>query len=61
MSEKIGISTKAYQEWGYILGQNGADVDILQMGIKTLSSAIFDASNGSQSAIDKFEYLGVVH
>ena len=59
MSEKIGISTKAYQEWGYILGQNGADVDILQMGIKTLSSAIFDASNGSQSAIDKFEYLGL--
>ena len=27
MSQKIGLSRKAYQEWDYIMSQNGASVD----------------------------------
>lgn len=37
MSQKIGISRVAYQEWGYIMSQSGMDVDELQVGVKTLT------------------------
>ena len=59
MSQKIGISTDAYQEWGYVFERCGANVDNLQGGMKTLSSVITDASNGSASATAKLEALGL--
>lgn len=52
MSQKIGISAKAYQEWDAILQHNGASVDSLQTAIKTLS-------NAAQSGSDAFERLGI--
>lgn len=59
LSQKIGISAEAFQEWDYIFSQNGADIGILETGMKTLSSAVYDASNGSASAQAKFEALGL--
>lgn len=59
MSQKIGLSNKAYQEWDYIMGQNGMDVNILQTGMKTLSNLMDSANSGTQSAIDTFNKLGV--
>lgn len=59
MSQKIGISAQAFQEWDYVLGQNGADISILETGMKTLSSAVADAGNGTKSAQEKFKQLGV--
>jgi hypothetical protein len=59
MSQKIGISAEAYQEWDYVLGQNGADIGILETGMKTLASAVADAGNGTASAQKKFEQLGL--
>jgi len=59
LSQKIGISATAFQEWDYVFGQNGADISILETGMKTLSSAVADAGNGSKSAMEKFELLGV--
>ncbi len=38
MSQKIGISRTAYQEWDYLMSQNGMSVDKLQTGIKTLTA-----------------------
>jgi hypothetical protein len=49
MSAKIGISKQAYQEWNYVMGQNGMDVNALQTGMKTLNTQILK----SQSATDK--------
>lgn len=40
MSQKIGISAEAYQEWGAVLEHSGASVDSLQMVMKTLSTAV---------------------
>jgi len=51
-SQKIGITTQAYQELNYIMGQVGGNVDMLQMGIKTLSSAVVDGNKA-------FEQLGI--
>ena len=59
MSQKIGISAKAYQEWGYVFERSGADVNNLQAGMKTLSSVITDAGNGSKSAAEKLSAIGV--
>lgn len=59
MSQKIGISAEAFQEWDYVLGQNGADISILESGMKTLSSAVADAGSGTKSAQEKFKKLGL--
>lgn len=59
LSQKIGISAEAFQEWDYVFSQNGADIGILETGMKTLSSAVYDAASGSKSAQAKFEALGL--
>ena len=58
-SAKIGISKQAYQEWGYVLGQNGMDISKLEVGMKTLVSKMDGASKGTKSAQESFEKLGV--
>lgn len=59
MSQKIGMSRKAYQEWDYILGQNGISVDGLQMSMKTLATQVESASKGNATAIQTFKKLGI--
>ena len=59
MSQKIGISRKGFQEWDFILSENGASVDGLQMGLKTLSKAADDASRGVKTQEGNFKRLGV--
>ncbi len=59
MSQKIGISTEAYQEWSYVMGQNGMDVEKLSTGMKTLVSQMDSAASGTASAQENFEKLGV--
>lgn len=51
-SQKMGISTEEYQKWDYVLQRNGSSIDVMQKGLKTLSSKI---SQGSQA----FETLGI--
>ena len=58
-SQKIGISAESYQEWGYVFERSGADVNNLQMGMKTLSGVITDAGNGSSSAAEKLTAVGL--
>lgn len=59
MSQKIGISKEAYQEWSYVMGQNGMDVDKLATGMKTLVSQMDSAASGTASAQENFEKLGI--
>lgn len=59
MSQKIGISRTAYQEWDYVMSQNGMSVDKLQTGIKTLTTKMDAAKAGTASATEAFEALGV--
>ena len=61
LSQKIGISAEAFQEWDYVFGQNGADIGILETGMKTLASAVADAGNGSKSAQEKLNMLGLTY
>ena len=59
MSQKIGISRKAFQEWDFILSQSGTSVDGLQMAVKTLSGAADEASKGTLQYKESFDRLGV--
>ena len=59
MSAKIGLSKQGYQEWAYVMGQNGMDVDKLQTGIKTLVTQMDSAANGGSNAAAVFDALGL--
>lgn len=52
MSQKIGISAEAYQEWDAIMQHSGASVDSLRPVMKTLST---QAQKGSE----EFKKLGI--
>ena len=59
MSQKLGLSSQGFQEWDYILGQNGISIDSLQGGIKTLTNMTDELMKGSKTATDSFGRLGI--
>lgn len=58
-SQALGMSRKAFQEWDYILGQNGASIDSLGVSMKTLNSTILSAADGSEEANESLVRLGL--
>lgn len=52
MSQKMGISAQAYQEWDAIMQHSGTSIDSMSRGMQTLQK------NAINSA-DKFEKLGI--
>ncbi len=59
VSQKLGLSREAYQEWDYVLSQAGVEITSMQTGLKTLTNKLDDAKNGSSSATAMFEKLGL--
>lgn len=45
MSQKMGMSAQAYQEWDAILQHSGTSIDSMQRGMMTLSKAAEDGSD----------------
>lgn len=58
-SQKLGMSREAYQEWDYVLSQSGVEITSMTTGLKTLTNKIDDAKNGSKSATEMFNKLGI--
>ena len=52
MSQKMGISAEAYQEWDFILQHSGSSIDAMSRGMITLQKNAVDSA-------DKFEALGL--
>lgn len=52
MSQKIGISTDAYQKWNYVMQLSDVNIDSLKMGMKTLSQQ-------AEKNSDAFQKLGI--
>lgn len=52
MSQKMGLSAQAYQEWDAIMQHSGTSIESLQSGMKTLANAV-ESENGA------FERLGI--
>lgn len=40
MSQKLGMSNKAYQEWDFIMQRSGASIDSMTVAMKTLASSV---------------------
>lgn len=59
MSQKIGMGRKAFQEWDFIMSQNGSNVEVLQMGYKALGNQMEMVRKGSKDSIRYFKTLGV--
>lgn len=58
-ASKFGFSTKAYQEWGWVMERNGATIDDLTSFLETLGSEQASVITGSEEAAKKFENLGI--
>ena len=52
LSQQMGMSMQGFQEWDFVLSQNGASIDSMAMGMKTLAD---QAVAGS----DAFAQLGI--
>lgn len=59
MSQKVGLSAEAYQEWDYILKISGTEMQNMTTGLKTLTNKLDDAKNGSEDAQGMFAKLGL--
>lgn len=52
MSQKLGMSATAYQEWDAIMRHSGTTIDVMQSSMKTLASA-------AETSKDAFNELGL--
>lgn len=59
MSQKLGLSAKAYQEWDYVLSQSGVDIESMGAGFKSLTNLVDKATSGNDAAAASFEKLGI--
>ena len=59
MSQKLGLSTDAYQSFDYVLKVAGTDMASMTTGMKTLTNKLDDAKNGSEDAQAMFAALGI--
>lgn len=59
MSQKLGLSREAYQEWEYVLSQSGVEIDSLASGMKTLANYVAGAIAGTEEAVAAFDAVGL--
>lgn len=58
-SQRMGMSTQAYQEWKYVLGQCGMEISSLEIGIKQLVNQMDASADPNSDAAKMFNQLGV--
>ena len=59
LSAKTGLSKQAFQEWDYVLGQNGIEIEKMQTCMKTLTANMDAAASGNENMAGTFDALGV--
>ena len=60
MSQKLGMSQKAYQEWDYIMQRCGASIDSMTTAMKTLASSVETGKDALKAlGISQEEALGL--
>lgn len=58
-SQALGLSRTAYQEWDYVLSQNGVDIESFGTGMKSLLSNMDKCNEGNATAQANFKKLGI--
>jgi len=56
-SVRLGVSRKSYQEWRYIIGQCGGNIETLSVGMKTFKDVISGARQGTKTYTDMLSRL----
>lgn len=59
MSQKVGMSAQAYQEWDYVMQISGTEMSNMTTGLKTMTNKLDDAKNGGKDAQEMFGKLGL--
>lgn len=59
LSARTGLSKQAFQEWDYVLGQNGINIEVMKNGVKTLTAQMAAAAKGTGKAAENFSKLGI--
>lgn len=59
LSARTGLSKQAFQEWDYVLGQNGINIEVMKNGVKTLTAQMDAAAKGTGAASENFSKLGI--
>lgn len=59
LSQKVGMSRQGFQEWDYVMSQNGMSIETMQVGMKKLNTTFTDAQNGGAKATAAFGRLGL--
>jgi predicted nucleic acid-binding Zn-ribbon protein len=59
LSQKIGLTAEATQEWSYIAEQNGTNIDNLSSGIQRFTRNVLNASEGGNQYTDILNDLNV--
>jgi phage-related protein len=59
MSQRMGMSKKGFQEWDYVLSQNGVSMDSMQMGMKRMTQSAQQSAQGVGKGAESFEQLGI--
>lgn len=59
LSARTGLSKQAFQEWDYVLGQNGINIEVMKNGVKTLTAQMDAAAKGTGAAAENFSKLGI--
>ncbi len=59
MSARTGVSTEALSELGFAAEQSGADLEILETGLRKMQKIVGDAADGTSTAVDALSRLGL--
>jgi len=58
-SQKVGMSTTAYQQWDYAMKIAGTSMEDCTVGMKTLAKQADSAAKGGKNASEAFKKLGI--
>jgi hypothetical protein len=59
MSQRLGMSRKSFQEWDYILSQNGVSMDSMNTAMKSMTTAMSSLSEGGKKGEETLGKLGI--
>lgn len=59
MSGRTGVSVESLSELGYAADQSGADLETLEAALRRMQKQVVEASDGSASASESFQRLGI--
>ncbi len=59
MAKRTGFSVESLSELAYAAGLSGADIDVLEKGVRRMQRTLVDATGGTQTAVDALALLGL--